>query len=407
VSLLVLLLVAATPSNAWLDFPARDGQPAFRLRVTGGEKLTVQLDSTRPLDPHAALHLWVADAALVRRHDDDLRDASAAIAQAQTLTTDDDHREPECQARLTRFLSMATEQLRVLREEDPFVQVVVRFPGSGPSPAGLASVEADASGQAGLVLEGVMDLSGPVVKELALAAQLEPLASVRRAPGSAPRTVEPKLPLRSTLRGRSALELLLFATPQPQGRAVVFRPVGDGYRPFRRGEVGELGCFGVDGNFKVPAGWEELTPVARDFEGGALRYFEGLLVVGDGTHATRVPLTLDSPAATDFEVVDLQRVRGQLVLVAVAGGPSRLGNGMGQCGAGTERTLFWAHFDASFSLLKQQTVHLESCFESIEAEAIDGGWSLTDQSRLRRTAVRYDPKHPLAGLGQKHTPLLR
>jgi hypothetical protein len=143
----------------------------------------------------------------------------------------------------------------------------------------------------------------------------------------------------------------------------------------QRPDVGGAGCFGAEGLLSVPGPW---GPAPKVFTHGRMLLRHGTVVI-DGRHAAR--LLLSSPAADTFQWVDEQRIGENTVVVFTAEGPSRPKSPMSMCGAGTERDGVWLLLDANGAVTKQQIVQLESCFTS------------------KQVQLRYDPKHPLDGVG--------
>lgn len=400
---LVAALLAAGPSNAkWVEVPPQDSVPGFRVRLSslGGTRVRVEFDGAAGVDRRAVgLHLWLADAELVARRVADLRTAQAALANAKALILDQNYAEPDCHARLERFVTTGAHQLAVLRDEDPFTQIFVRFAeASAAAPAGVLAAQFNAGLVAEFDVGGVFEAAHGEIAAVSVGARLQPIAGAVGGPIS--KVVQVGAALRLTLSPEVALEVLALGS-QPY----VLRPKAGVYQVYRRGDLAEVGCFGVDGNFTVPGAWYEPKFFSHDEGGVSLRGSGSRVAFGQGARTAVATFSLGAPTADEVKLVDFRVVKEGVVLVATFSGPSRPGNAMGQCGAGTETDLVWVWLSPELAVKKQQVVPLESCFQSVEFEAADGGWSVRDFSHERSSTVRYDSTHPVAGVRVQSGPL--
>jgi hypothetical protein len=404
-AILLAALLSASP-QAWLDIPATAKAPAFRIRVTAtAARFTVELEGAAGVDHRATgLHLWLADAALVRRRVDDSDAAERELAHVRSLQKEPDHQEAACRERMAAFVKLAGERLAILRDEDPFMQVLVHFPEAAPGPTDIREAVFVPHGAGWTVdLDAVraMAVAGAELGVVSVGARLEPIASAKSGPITGPYSVHLPSSLRMPLQADVALDSLVA-----QGPGFTLRPTPKGYRLFARPDVGELGCFGVEATFNVPGDWAEPAIIRRSLPGGVdVRLFGTRLVLARGDRHSPAQLQLSSPEAASFELVDLQPVRERFVLVFTTGGPSRPGGGMGMCGAGTELDLVWLLLRADLSIERDQVVPIESCYTSVEPAPFDGGWQLSDFSKRLRSEVRYDPRLPLDGFRVKSAPL--
>jgi hypothetical protein len=364
----------------------------------------VQLDAPKTLaGQELGLHLWLADAELVRRRVEAIRDAQTSLSNAKARLDELTEPDATCAAHVASFVDSGSRQLAVLRDEDPFVQLVLRLPGVAP--AGLAPEALKLEGAfatAELDLASELRAAHPVVPLLSVGARLEPLSTAKLGPFSGPASVRLVPGLAVPLSPGRALDVLALGAEPIQ-----LEPSDAGVALLSRGLLREPGCFGVDGDFSLPGSLSSPGVFSAERDGVSLRVHGQRLVLERGGKRGVIALELAAASEPDeARLVDLQRLPdGRLVLVAVLGGNSRPGNAMGMCGAGTELDLVWLLLKPDLTLVRKQIVPVASCFRSIELAAFDGGWAGPDFSAERTTTLRYDPRRPLEGISVSSSPL--
>lgn len=369
----VLLLGLPLAGAAWIQVPSREGAPAFRCQaqeVPGGFRFQVVPEASNP--DAWAVQLWVADEAMVQRRRQAIAEAQKAVREARELLSDADHGGKDCQATIHRFIEQSEGALRRLRDYDPFRQSVWTFSEPGPGEAALPRHSLSRSGAflytGSFRFDRNLDAATPMIRRLAWALALVPKADLRTRPIRDPWTlalgqawaVIPQLSPSQAL-------LLKLAGGTGSGALLTGK---DGYTLAELGEVGEAGCYGVEGTYHCPDLWKPMpAPAVRT----ARPLPEGLQVVGLGPVLavragnkdwTLIDLAgrLSSAVEEGWEILDLQRgPKGDVYLLAQGSGMTRPHGGSGNCGAGTEVDVVWVHIGPDGRKKKNQAVHVIQC----------------------------------------------
>lgn len=116
---------------------------------------------------------------------------------------------------------------------------------------------------------------------------------------------------------------------------------------------------------------------------------------------------------TDAELLFQTRRGDAYYFVFMENQPSRPGNPMAQCGAGSETSVVWIKLSPALVELRRETVLVDSCWYSMEndyrvdAAGISGETDRIDErtgDATARLSYRYDHRHPQRGLVVKEVP---
>jgi hypothetical protein len=411
----------------WQTVPANGEAPAFRYHLDGrGSLLHVEFQLPPGLDPNRwGIHVWVADPEVVNARVTAIRDLLKRQKHIQFLLKDKEHQDEMCQEDLRKVLSGFNTQLKLFRNYDPFHQILLRLPGGVSSKASMRMEILKAGLKPGdfsveFDLDRHLDLSrNPVLSRLSTAFIIESLSAIRPGPLSNPVIVALPGGLRFTVTNDTMEDAAMLGTEQ-----ILLRPSSGAYRLWRYSVTGGVGCYGVEGLLTGPAFWintdsveiptDRFDILGRLFkteprEGIQLRFFQRTLAVQRHDKKELIKLELSSNGENSFELLDLQKVSDKYVLLMLITGYSRPYGGSSNCGAGMESNLVWILLDQDLKTQKQNSVLIESCFESAqgptEVDKTQGFWSWEVKNYQKDTKfnIQYNPQKPLDGLDVRST----
>ena len=391
----------------WVEISATKSSPAFRYQASLEEhtlRLRVQIPATSP-PGNWVLHLWVADPRVVEERTATIAKLGESLQDYRDQIASEDTN--ECQKKAMRaFLRDIREQIKKFEDYDPYLQWTVSGKEAISAESQLFSSQYTQNSEydeydARISLDQGFDLKNPkltgVLFGIGLTAPDSPhllrplhLSRIRFSVPIYPAAISKELQLQSRLIPDSILQ---------------YKQTG--YSLAVPGLATELGCFGVEGVYNVPALWEKLELKNLSSEPTIRLYgYQDHLLAADRAHTELLDLKghLTSSGYQDYELINLRRTPKHVYLFLKVSGASRPLGGSSMCGAGEETDMVWLQLDQSLKIDKAQSENVESCFtDNNLIEQGDwtekGHWEATFDDLRDRTEKRlmYDSSRPDRG----------
>jgi len=392
----------------WVEISATKSSPAFRYQANLKEhtlQLRVQIPATSSLG-NWVLHLWVADPRVVQERTATIAKLKESLQDYRDQIAGEDTN--ECQKTAMRaFLKDIREQIKKFEDYDPYLQWTVsgKETATIPSEIQLFSSQYTQNPEYSeyyvrVSLDQGFDLKNPKLTGVLLGVGLTAPDSSRLRPPH-PSRIRFSVPIYPAAISK---ELQLQSRLAPDS---ILQYKQTGYSLAVLGLATELGCFGVEGVYNVPALWEKLELKNLSSEPAIRLYaYQDRLLAADRAHTELLDLKdhLTSNGYQDYELINLTRRAKHVYLFLKVSGPSRPLGGSSMCGAGEETDMIWLQLDQSLKIDKAQSENVESCFT--DNDLIEQGdwtershWEATFDDLRDRTEKHliYDSSHPDRG----------
>jgi len=406
----------AQKGNPWIEVSAVKTAPVFRYQVQLVDHelhIRVQTAATSPLE-NWILRFWIADPRMVVEKTATLTNLRENLKDYRDRIASDETN--DCQKKAMRtFVKDIKEQIGKFQDYDPYLHWTVHgkesatTPVSIPPPTSHYTQGPDYSEFEGSIsLDQGFDLRNPKLTGITIGiALMAPDAPPLPPP---PRVSRIKFP--AAIYPASISKELQSQSRLAPDSILQYKPTG--YSLAVLGMANELGCFGYDGVYNVPAFWEklELKNLSRNPD-VRLYGYEYKLLIADTSRAEILDIKnyITSDGYQEYELLDFAPRKHHTYLLLQVSGPSRPLGGSSMCGAGEETDVVWLQLSKSWRIEKGQSENIDSCFHSTEVME-EGAWKnkqwevTTDdfQDGLEKQII-YDSVHPETALQVLSKPL--